>query len=105
MANFVLLYSGGGMPETEEEQAKVMKAWTDWFAQLGPAVKDGGDPFTRTARTVSHDGSIAEATGTLFTGYSILTADSLDAAMDLAKGSPILQGNGSITIYETLPTM
>ncbi len=35
MANFVLLYSGGSMPETEAEQAAVMQAWGAWFGQLG----------------------------------------------------------------------
>jgi hypothetical protein len=35
MANFVLLYSGGRMPETEAEQAAVLKAWTDWYGRLG----------------------------------------------------------------------
>jgi len=37
MANYVLLYSGGGMPETEAEQAaamKIMKAWEAWFSEL-----------------------------------------------------------------------
>jgi hypothetical protein len=28
MANYLLLYSGGKMPETEAEQAAVMQAWT-----------------------------------------------------------------------------
>ena len=27
MADYVLLYSGGRMPESEDEQAQVMKAW------------------------------------------------------------------------------
>ena len=38
MANFVLVYSGGSMPETEEEQAKVMQAWTDWYSEIGSAI-------------------------------------------------------------------
>lgn len=103
MADYVLLYGGGRAPESEEEQAKGMKEWTDWFAQLGPAVKDGGNPFTGPAKTVSSDGSIGNEKGEHHTGYSILTADSLDAAVDLAKGSPILRGGGSILVYETLP--
>ena len=35
MANYLLTYYGGGMPETQEEQAQVMQAWTAWFGQLG----------------------------------------------------------------------
>ena len=29
MAKYLLLYAGGKMPETEDEQAEVMKAWED----------------------------------------------------------------------------
>ena len=30
MANYLLLYIGGSMPESEAEQAAVMQAWTSW---------------------------------------------------------------------------
>ena len=40
MANYVLVYHGGAMPEGEVAQAEVMKAWTDWFTKLGSAVVD-----------------------------------------------------------------
>ena len=50
MANYLLAYRGGSMPETPEAQAQVMAAWTAWFGQLGAALVDGGDP-TSTSRT------------------------------------------------------
>jgi hypothetical protein len=106
MADFVLLYTGGSMPETEAEQAKVMKAWDDWFAQIGGGLKDGGNPFAPAARTVASDGSVNDgASGTPHTGYTIVTADSLDAATAIAKGSPVLHGGGSVTVYEAFPAM
>ena len=102
MADFVLVYSGGSMPETEEEQAKVMQAWTDWYTTLGPAIKDGGNPFSPVANTVSSDGSISRVSGTPLTGYTIVTAESLDRATELAKGSPVLEGGGSVHVYEQM---
>lgn len=100
MADFVLLYTGGSMPETEEEQARVMKAWTDWYGKIGGALKDGGDPFSPAAKTVASDGSVSEgALGRPHTGYTIVEAGSLDAATAIAKGSPVLQGGGSVTVY------
>jgi len=106
MADFVLLYTGGSMPETEEAQAKVMQAWDAWFGTIGGALKDGGNPFTPAARTVGADGSVSdEAPGPLHTGYTIVTADSLEAATEVAKGCPVLQGGASVTVYETLPVM
>ena len=106
MADFLLVYRGGGMPETEEEQARVMDAWAAWFGQLGPAVKDPGNPFTPESKTISADGSISDTTSApQATGYSIITADSLGAAVDLAKGCPVLEGGASVEVYETFPVM
>jgi hypothetical protein len=102
MADYVLLYSGGGMPEGEAEQAAAMKAWDDWYHDLGGAIKDGGNPFG-AGKSVGGDGSITDgAPGPHLTGYTVLTADSLDAAVGLAKGSPVLQGGGSVHVYETI---
>lgn len=104
MADYVLVYSGGGMPETEEEQAQVMKAWDAWFAQLGSALKDGGNPFSGQAKSISPDGAVGEASSPA-SGYSIIEADSLDAAVELAKGCPVNLGGASITVYETFKVM
>src|SRR4051812_3472182 len=102
MANFVLLYVGGDMPETETEQNAVLEAWGAWFGELGSSLVDAGNPFTPVAKTVQSNGSITEgALGTPATGYSIVSADSLDAAVALAKGCPQLQSGGQISVYET----
>ena len=106
MADFLLLYTGGNMPETEEEQAAVMQAWTDWYTALGAAIKDGGNPFTPMAKTVASDGSVSDgAGGTMATGYTIITTDSLGAATEHAKGCPVLGAGGSVTVYETFEVM
>ena len=105
MADFALLYSGGTMPETEEEQAKVMKAWTDWFGTIGAGLKDGGNPFG-DAKTVSGNGSVKDGhEGQHFSGYTLVTASSLEAATDIAKGSPVLQDGGTVTVYEIVEAM
>ena len=104
MAKYLLLYSGGGMPESEVETAAVMKAWDAWFHQLGNALADGGNPFTPASKKISPDGSITDGAGSA-SGYSIIEADSLGAATDLAKACPVLQGGASIGVYETLNVM
>ena len=106
MADFVLLYRGGSNPETDEARAAAMQAWTSWFGELGGAVKDGGNPFTETARSISSDGSIGDLSSqSLATGYSIIEADSLDTAATLAKGCPVLSDGGEVHVYETFPVM
>ncbi len=105
MANFVLLYSGGSMPETQAEQAQVMEAWGAWFGQLGSALVDGGNPFTPVAKRISKNGSVSDAPAGTASGYSIIKADSLDAAVALAKACPVLLGDAQITVFETFPAM
>jgi hypothetical protein len=104
MANYVLVYTGGSMAGTEEAQAAAMAAWGAWFAGLGGAVVDGGNPFGPAAG-VAADGSISEGGASRLTGYSILRADSLAAATTLTKGCPVLSSGGAVEVYETLPVM
>ena len=103
MTNFVLLYNGGGMPESEEEQAAVMAAWGAWYEAIGANLVDGGGPFSPAANTVNSDSSVgAGAVGTQSTGYTIISADSLAAATEVAKGCPILVDGGQVSVYETM---
>ena len=106
MADYVLLYSGGKMPEGKEEQDAVMAAWNAWFGELGGALKDAGNPFTPAAKSIGSDGAVSDGAGSgPPSGYSIVTADSLDEAVQKAKGSPVLKGGASITVYETFAVM
>jgi hypothetical protein len=106
MSDYVLLYQGGSMPETEEEQKRAMDAWTAWFTSLGSAVKDQGNPFTGQAKTISADGAVSEGSGGgSASGYSILTANSLDEATTLAKDCPVLHGGANIMVFETFEVM
>jgi hypothetical protein len=101
--NYLLVYHGGSMPESPEEGAKVMQAWTEWFGTLGGALVDGGNPASAT-KTIGADGSVSDdASGP--SGYSIIKADSLDAAVGLAKGCPVLHGGSSIQVVETFEAM
>ena len=106
MANYLLLYSGGGMPEGEAEQAKVMAAWNGWFGSLGDKLVDGGNPFSGQARRIGANGKVAdEGNDHRHTGYSILKAGSLDEAVQLAQGCPVLGGGAEVEVYETFDVM
>ena len=63
-----------------------------------------GNPFGPSA-TVGSDGSVSGSGAAALTGYSVLKADSLDAATVLAKNCPILSAGGSVEIYETFDAM
>lgn len=102
MAKYVLAFHGGGMPETEEEQAAVMAAWGAWMEGLGSALVDPGNA-TGQSKTIHADGSVTIGGGANpVTGYTLLETGSLDEAVSLAKDNPILQSGGSIEVLETI---
>jgi hypothetical protein len=104
MVNYLLVYSGGGMPETEEEGARVMAAWGAWYEKLGGALVDGGNPIG-PVKGITPDGTVSDVDGGP-TGYTIVSADSMDQAVEMAAGCPILEGyKGSIQVCETFQAM
>ena len=102
MAKYLLVYHGGGdmSAASPEEQAKTMDAWMGWFGSMGPAVADGGNPVGR-AWTIQADGTVEGGGANPATGYSVISADSMDAALVLAKGCPIIATGGSVELCET----
>ena len=100
MGKFVFAYRGGSTPTSEAEGAKVMEAWMSWFGTLGAAVIDGGNPFGAST-AIASDGSTTTPTAGLG-GYSIISADDLAAAAELAKGSPVLAAGGTVEVYEAM---
>ena len=101
MTNYVLLYTGGTVPESDEEMAAVMAAWGAWYGKMGDAVVDGGNPFG-IAKSVTAQGiSDGPLTSPPVTGYTIIAAESLDAAVEQVRDHPHLNYGGQISVHET----
>jgi hypothetical protein len=102
MANYVFAYSGGkGVSADEAERNAQMTQWGQWFEDLGSAVVDGGAAMG-PASTVGPDGSVRDGGSRGLTGYSIVSANSLESAVELAKGCPVLGIGGAVDVYEAI---
>jgi hypothetical protein len=105
MANYVLVFKGGGsMPQTDAEREAALAAWGVWYGGLGQAVVDNGNPFGPST-AVAADGTVSQGAPSGLSGYTILKADSLAAASEMAKGCPIISNGGSIEVYEAFQVM
>ncbi|WP_420014211.1 YciI family protein [Tateyamaria sp.] len=98
MPEFVFAYHGGTIPETQEEGEKAMAAWGQWFEDMGEAVVNGGNPvgqsMTVTAAGVTQDGG-----SNPISGYTIVKADTPEAACEMVKGCPMVaDGSGSVEV-------
>ena len=106
MSKYLYLYKGPATPMdqfTEEQSAEQMAAWGAWMGRVGGALTDGGSPFGRRAG-VADDGTTPAPTD--LNGYTIVEADSLDAARGLLDGHPFLgEGKGRFTVevFELVP--
>ena len=106
MSQFMMVYKGEATDMSdmsEEEAGAVMAKWAEWMQGVGSALTDMGMPFGPSSSIVD-DGSAGTAAP--LTGYSIVEADSMDAARALADGHPFLiegKGNYAVDLYELMP--
>jgi hypothetical protein len=100
MAKYLFVYHGGKPATDPNEKLKQMDAWGAWFGSLGAAVIDGGNP-TGPSSTVKSDGSLSSGGGVNpVSGYSLVSASSLEDAHAKARGCPLLKAGGTIEIAE-----
>jgi hypothetical protein len=98
MPHFLFAYHGGKMPETEAETEAEIARWQGWFDNISAAIVDPGNP-TGESRTVLDTGIVDDGGPNPLSGYSIVMADSIDAAVAMARDCPII-GNGSVEVAE-----
>lgn len=102
MTKYVFSYHGNTeMPSDAAAIDEVMTAWNAWFAELGDAVVDGGHPFG-PSKTIAPDGAVTDGDTAGLSGYSIVNADSLDAAVTMAQGCPVLGGGSAVVVSEAI---
>ena len=105
MANFLYVFRGDGMSRlSPQEMQKQMDRWRSWIEQL---TKSGnfkaGEPLERNGKVVNGrkrlvtDGPYAESKD-LVGGYLLVTAANLDEAVELSRGCPIFETDGSVEV-------
>ncbi len=101
MPKYILAYHGGGMPEGEEAQAAAMAAWGKFYEDMGPAIADGGAPVG-LSKTVTAAGVEDSGGANPLSGYTLVTADTIEAAWEMAKGCPILKDGGTVEVAQAI---
>ncbi len=100
MSNYIFAYHGGKMPESPEEGAEVMAKWQAWLEGLGDAVANPGNPVGMS-KTVSASGVTDDGGSNPLSGFSIVKAGSMDAALEMTRGCPHLE-HGTIEVAEMM---
>ena len=100
MPKYLFAYHGGTRPENEADIAKEMERWGAWFATMGAAVVDGGAPVG-PSKTISGAGVADNGGANPVSGYTVIQADTMEAALAHAKGCPI-NDTGSVEVTEIM---
>ena len=102
MANFVFLYYEGEKAASTAATPEQMEAWTSWFKGLGEKIVDAGAPFNSNGMAVSN-GSVDPVGSWPATGYTIVSAGSIEDAVSMSKGCPVFKAkDGMVRVYESL---
>ena len=101
MAQFIISYLGGDQPSSPEEGQKHFAKYKEWMVSLGDALVSPANPFKNT-HTIQPDGSVSAGSSTTMSGYSIVEADDMEAALAMAKSCPFLEINGTLEVSEKI---
>lgn len=97
-----MVYLGGNPPKTQDEGKAHFEKYSAWLSELGDALVSPANPVTKS-HTISPDGRVEEGSGVQMSGFSILEADSIDAAVKMATGCPFLEVGGTLEVSELAP--
>jgi len=80
---FVILFHDRWEPKPE-----VMAAWQAWFAAVGDRFVDSGNPFGPGVDVTAAGARPHQAADGPASGYAIVSAESIEAAIGLLDGCP-----------------
>ena len=101
MADYIFAYHGGEKPESPEAGEAMMAKWKAWLGGLGDAVVNPGTPLG-LSRTVSASGVADDGGPNPLQGFSVVRAQSMDAALEMARNCPTLDLGGTIEVAEMM---
>ncbi len=112
MNEFVLIFrndSKSDQKSSPDQMQAIMKQWQDWIGGIAAQNKlaNPGNPLGSSGKTlkpnnVVTDGPYVELKE-MITGYIIVKTDTIDEAVTLAKGCPILQVGGNVEVRDVIP--
>ena len=99
MPQYVIAYLGGNQPSSPEEGKQHFAKYKQWLSSMGEAAVSPANPLKNTS-TVNPDGTVTTGGKTSMSGYTIIEADSMEAALEIATACPFLDLGGSLEVSE-----
>jgi hypothetical protein len=101
MAEYIITYLGGNKPTSPEEGKEHMSKYMAWLGSLGESAVSPANPLKGTS-TVNPDGSVSPGGTTTMSGFTVIEAETMDAALEIARACPFLDVGGSLEVSELM---
>jgi YCII-related domain len=98
MSKFLITYHGSGMPDDPAMMEQAKAAFGAWVAGAGDAIVDPGAPVQMVTQVASEGATEEMQIG----GYSIIQADSADAAAAVLSSHPYVARGGTLQVNQIL---
>ena len=93
MKKFLFIYNASNDDDSDE-------AWMAWFTSIGKSVVDIGNPFNGGMLVKQNGASEITEWSDFVGGYSLVNAEDMAGAVQLAKGCPNKAG---VRVFEAIP--
>jgi hypothetical protein len=101
MATFLITYHGcSGPPSSPEAAQQMQAAFQAWVSTVGDNMIDPGAPLG-AAQAVTTAG-VADPEGVGPAGYTLISADDLDAAIAMVKNHPFIGRGGTLVVSQAM---
>ncbi len=102
MPTFLITYHGAmEMPPTPEAREQMMSAFMEWAGGVGDSMVDPGSPLGPSKVVASSGERSGRAEGEV-AGYTIITADTLDDAVEATRSHPFVSRGGTLQVSEAV---
>ena len=110
MQDFLLIYQGGDpewVDKSVEEKQAVMAEWNEWCKELEASgnLRNPGAPLEASGTVLANEGDGISTDTTmpevkeLIGGFSMIQAESIEQATELAKGVPFLKHSSTGRVH------
>lgn len=112
MNEFTMIYRGAQDPNVQfspEQMQSILQQWRDWMMSIAEQ-----DKMANPGNRLSFEGAVLKPNNVItdgpyveikeiISGYTIIKADTLADAIEIAKGCPILKADGSVEVRGVIP--
>jgi len=95
----MLVYLGGEHSADPEEGKKHFEEYRKWLESLNDAVVSAANPLKDT-HVISSDGKSQAGSSTMMSGFTVLEAPSIEAAVLMSESCPFLKIGGTLEVSE-----